>query len=575
MKKQNKNRNLQIFVLGLIILLFSIPKPVNAAISIETPNLDDVQFIVPYSTSFQEGYLEKLAIGPDGSYHVIYEYGVYADELYYMTNKSGSWSEAEMIYSPQGGILRPDIVTDSTGKVHIAVPHNWDGGAYLTDKTGEWVIDTSMGGRYSPRIAIGPDDVPHFIYHNIKLSDNDFLGCTYTNGTIFDEPLLGSEDNNNTDNLQEIRPVIAVDSTGLVHIAIEGQWNNTALGNTAVRDIFYQTFNPNKSEDQFSEIIKISDTVDTRTYAECPEIVSDSDDNIHISYLQTNMVEVGGINVSRGSRMYIRLDDSISTDDLQVVNTIRTYAGVNSMDVDSDGNVHMVYFSGPQTEITHYYTHDIVYATNISGDWVEERLTNQPYNVRLGNIAINPTTNEPVVILGMKDYVSTNFTIQILEKRDGRFGPLINVSASISGETIEVIEEEAYQYVQVESGSECDYNISVENPLGFEQDLGITFEFIHGEEALVNLVSGDVNRSLDSIGVAGEINYNWGFSTMRAQATQIIVKIMKGSSLVGIVSFFVNIESGSLNIPGFTLFSLIAVSTISIGVKITKIKRKQ
>jgi len=62
---------------------------------------------------------------------------------------------------------------------------------------------------------------------------------------------------------------------------------------------------------------------------------------------------------------------------------------------------------------------------------------------------------------------------------------------------------------------------------------------------------------------------------MRAQATQIIVKIMKGSSLVGIISFFVNIESGSLNIPGFTLFSLVALSTISIGVKITKIKRKQ
>jgi len=61
---------------------------------------------------------------------------------------------------------------------------------------------------------------------------------------------------------------------------------------------------------------------------------------------------------------------------------------------------------------------------------------------------------------------------------------------------------------------------------------------------------------------------------MRAQATQIIVKIMKGSSLVGIISFFVNIESG-LNIPGFTLFSLIALSTISIGVKIKKIKRNK
>lgn len=61
---------------------------------------------------------------------------------------------------------------------------------------------------------------------------------------------------------------------------------------------------------------------------------------------------------------------------------------------------------------------------------------------------------------------------------------------------------------------------------------------------------------------------------MRAQAIQIIVKIMEGSSLVGIISFFVNIESG-LNIPGFTLFSLITLSTISIGVKITKIKRNK
>jgi hypothetical protein len=148
---------------------------------------------------------------------------------------------------------------------------------------------------------------------------------------------------------------------------------------------------------------------------------------------------------------------------------------------------------------------------------VEERLTNQPYNVRLGNVAINPVTNKPVVLLSMQDYYETNFTLQILENHDGRFGPLINVSASISGETIEVIEEEAYQYVQVEHGSDCDYNISVENPLGFEQDLGITFEFVHGEDALVELLSGDVNRSLNSIGVASEVNYNWDFSTMRAQ----------------------------------------------------------
>ncbi|MHA1562557.1 MAG: hypothetical protein ACTSPA_10575 [Promethearchaeota archaeon] len=572
---KNKNKKLQLLVLGAIILLFSMPKPVNAAISIETPNLDDVQFIIPYSTSFQEGYLEKLAIGPDGSYHIIYEYGVYADELYYMTNKSGSWSEAEMIYSPQGGILRPDIAIDSIGDVHLAVPHNWNGGAYLTDKSGSWVIDTSMGGRYSPRIAIGPGDVPHFIYHNIELSYNDFVGCTYTNGTIFGDAQLGSVDNNNTLLRADLHPGIAVDSTGLVHIVIEGQWNNTDLGDTAVRDIFYQTFDPSKSEDQFSEIIQLSNTVDTRTYAEWPEIVCDSDDNIHVSFAQTNMVEINGINVSRGYRMYIRIDDNITTDDLQVVNTIETSIGINSMAVDNDGNVHMVYFSHPQTEITHYYTHDIVYVTNVTGNWVEERLTNQPYNVRLGNVAINPVTNKPVVLLSMQDYYSTNFTLQILENHDGRFGPLINVSASISGETIEVIEEEAYQYVQVEHGSYCDYNISVENPLGFEQDLDITFEFVHGEDALVEIISGDVNRTLDSIGIAGEINYNWGFSTMRAQATDVIVKIMKESSLVGILSFTVNIVSGSLNIPGFTLFSLIALSTISVGAKIKKIKRKQ
>ena len=574
MKNKNKNKNLQILVLGLVILLFSIPKPVNAAISIESTNLEDVQFIIPYSTSFHEGYLEKLAIASDGSYHIIYEYGVYDDELYYMTNKSGTWSEAEMIYSPQYGIEKSDIVIDSNGIVHIAAPHNAEGGAYLTDKDGSWDVDTSMGGRYSPRIAIGPDNVPHFISYNIKQSDNDFLGCTYTNGTVFTNASQGSVDNNNTLLNFEQRPDIAVDSTGLVHIVIEALWNNTALGDTGVRDIFYQTFDPTKSENQFSEITRLSDTKDTRTYAECPEIVCDSDDNIHISFAQTNMEEVNGIDVSRGYRMYIRLDDSISTDDLQVVNSIRTSVGINSMAIDADGNVHMVYFSSPQTEFTHYYTHDIVYVTNQSGNWVEERLTNQPYNVRLGNVAINPITNEPVVLLTMKDYYSTNFTMQILEKRDGRFGPLINVSASISGETIKVVEEEAYQYVQVEYGSDCDYNITVENALDFEQELGITFEFVHGEEALVNLVSGDVNRSLDSIGIAGEIGYNWGFSTMRAQSTQIIVKIMKGSSLIGIISFFVNIESGQ-NIPGFTLFSLIALSTISIGAKIIKIKRKK
>jgi len=61
---------------------------------------------------------------------------------------------------------------------------------------------------------------------------------------------------------------------------------------------------------------------------------------------------------------------------------------------------------------------------------------------------------------------------------------------------------------------------------------------------------------------------------MIVQAIQIIVKIMEGSSLVGIISFFVNIESG-LNIPGFTLFSLIALSIISIGVKMTNIKGNQ
>jgi len=259
-------------------------------------SIPSTEFLMVPMAEIGAGSNARFTVDSQGGVHIAFVNGSSSNHLYYITNASGNWAPALLIDDPQGGVLTPDIAVDTMGNVHIASPHDWAGGAYLTNSSGDWA-EANMGGRFTPQIAVSGDGTAHIVYYNILLSTNTFLGLTYWNSTA-GFPSTGIRDNNTQIRFSQF-PDVAVDSTGKVHVVFEGSWNNTALGNIAVRDIYYEVIDPTLEEPAFSSAVRISSVMSTGDYACWPQIVCDSEDNIHFCWLETKMVVEGGINVYR------------------------------------------------------------------------------------------------------------------------------------------------------------------------------------------------------------------------------------------------------------------------------------
>ncbi|TFH27433.1 MAG: hypothetical protein E4G98_06145 [Promethearchaeota archaeon] len=578
----NKTHTTQSLVISLILItLVGYLPGAQASVGISSLNLTDIEWIAPNVKQIALGLEPEFIFLPDGTMEIVYlDPEPYSQKLLYIDNSTGSWSDAVIVGEPQYGAENPGIAVDSNNVTHISYRQD-AGGAYHVNNSNDvdiWETESMGGGQLIssvPAMAIGPDNAAHFIYYYSTSSYNGYTGgLTYINNTHFE-----SHNTNNSITLWEQFPDIAVDSTGLVHIVYEGAWNNTDLGNIAVRDIFYQTFDPTLKEDQFSNPIPLSETATTGDYAQRPSILCDADDNIHVIFIQTESEMEGGLEVHRAYVKYLRIDSNPSSADLVNVNTIRTSSSYPSLAVDSTGNVHIVFMGYPQVEYTHYYESDVVYATNVTGTWTNERITNQPYHVGFPRIAINPLTDRPTILYLIKQaYTADAYMMEYVEQTGTTFGNHFLMSTALvgksneDGDTVSLVEEEAYSYILIAANSPIQLTMDLSNP--DSETHGYDLEFALIENDYVSLVNGTLNQTLDSLDAEEIVTFSWYFDLSRGETSELEVQVLQDGDIIGKVIYIFNIGSPVGGIPFASVGMIVSVAGVSLGVLLYRRHKK-
>jgi hypothetical protein len=526
----------------------------TASISIESVEMTDIDWIAPNVTQIRIGLTPEFTFLPDGTMELVYlDPEPYSDALLYITNATGEWSNPLTIADPQYGAMNPRILIDSDNITHVSYKADAGGIFHLNNSQGTWQSESMGGGQlssYVPRMALGPDNVAHFIsYWSVSSSSSYNGGVTYVNNTHHE-----AHETNNTRTRFEQSPDIAVDSTGLVHIVFEGSWNNTALGSTAVRDLYYQTFDPTISEEDnpFSEVIRLSNVQTTSDYVQRPSIYCDAEDNIHIVFIETEPeLNDNGIEVHQGYIKYLRLDADPSPSDSQTVNIIQASSSYPSLAIDTEGNVHVVFVGYPQSESTHNYGSDIVYATNRTGTWTNERITNQPYVVGFPRIAINPQTDLPTILYLIKQaYTVDAYMMEYVEYEEGYgFGKHFDMSTSLSssGEFVSIVEEEAYSYILLTPKQPIRFQFEVSNPTADSLSYNLELQLI--ENDYVSLHNGTTSQTLATVAAGATTSFAWYFTVSSGQSSEVEVDVLQNDRIIGKIIYMFNIGSAELSIP--------------------------
>lgn len=542
MNKQNF-KFLMVFSISVCLFVSSASLG-RATMVISTLEIEDIDWIAPNVSQIGLGLEPEFAYNADGSMEVIYiNPEAYSDELLYITNSSSDWSDPVVVADPQYGAENPSILIDSNNVTHIC--YRADGGAayHVNNSDGTWATESMGGGSLMssfPQMAIGPDNVIHYVYTWFQSSSNDYSGgTTYINNSKF-EP-------QNTDNpitRFEQFADIAVDSAGLVHLVYEGSWNNTVLGPIAVRDIYYQTFDPNASENAFSSPIRLTDVQSTGDYAQRPQIICDDHDDLHVVFIETEPEMQNGIQVHRAYVKYMLIDSDPSSEDIQTINNFRSTTSTPDMAIDSKGNVHIVYDCYPLGEYSHYYESDIAYATNETGSWINERVTNQPYGVGWPSIDINPLNDQPTILYLIKqEYTVEGYTMEYVERVNSTFGNHFTMSTYLpeENEAVSLVEEEAYAYILLGYNTPIEFTMILTNPT--EETLSYDLDLVLIENDFVSLVNGTLSRPLDSLNAEESLTYSWFFEVSRGQMSELEFQVLTNDEIIGKVIYTFNIGS--------------------------------
>lgn len=573
MNKQTFRR--QLFV--ICVFFWMIGTISNAQASISTTNLEiaDIEWIAPNVSQIGLGRDAEFAYLPDGTMQVVYlDPEDYSDELLFITNVTGSWSSPETIADPSYGVMNPQILIDHNNDSQVSYRADGGGIFHINNSGSSWTEKGMGGGQlksFVPRMAIGPDNTVHLVSYWLESSSNTYDGgITYINSTHFEQ-----HQTNNTITSFEQNPSIAVDSNGLIHIVFEGSWNNTALGSIAVRDIFYQTFNPNVEEPYFSDLVRLTSVQTTKDFAQRPSIICDENDNLHVVFTETEAASENGQDVHRAYIKYMRIDSNPSKEDATIVNTITATLSYPSLAVDSEGDVHVVFVGYPQTEFSHYYTTDIVYSTNKTGQWEDERVTNQPYSVLSPHIAINPLTDEPTILYHIKQAYSTVArTMEYIECRNGSFGLHFDISTVVSGseENIGIQQEEAYDYIWIAPNQPILMELTLDNKYNEAND--IELDIILVENDYISLVNGTGVQTVSNVAPDSSTTVHWYIKAATGQTGEIEIQITHEDAIIGKIFYMYNVGSpsggGSIGFGSVNLILISSVISITVLLAIQK-----
>lgn len=561
-------------IFSLFWILGSI-SGVQASLSYSDLEISEIKWIAPNATQIDLGLNAEFAYSPNGTMQIVYlDPEAYSSKLLYIDNATGDWSPSVVVADPQYGAMNPQIRIDHDNNTQVGYKAD-NGGVYFSNiSDGVW-NEVGMGGSqlssFVPRMAIGPDNTVHSTYYWLTSSSSSYNGgITYINSSHNE-----AHNTNNSLTRFEQFPSIAVDSTGLVHLVFEGSWNNTALGSIAVRDLFYQTFNPNEAEPSFSELVRLSSVPTTGDYVMRPSIICDSEDNLHVVYIETKTVTEADRDVHRAFVKYLRIDDTPSSEDAEIVNSMTASMSYPSVAVDSDGDVHIVYVSYPQTEASHYYTTDIAYSTNKSGNWVDERITNQPYAVLMPRIAIHPLTDEPTILYLIKQaYTTDAYMMEYVESRNGSFGVHFDVTTTLSSanDFVNIMEEEAYSYILITPNQPILYELEFNNKYNEANNIDIDFSLL--ENDYISLVNGTSTQTITNGASDSVETLQWYIQTSSGQSSEIELQVSHAGEIIGKIIYFFNIGSGaSIGVNNFSSIVICGTVTTSILVVVHKRRR--
>ncbi len=200
----------------------------------------------PEQLSFVESgmaMVPSVAAGPDGSVHVAWwdtreDPGGTAKGKIYYREKSPGWSEEEIISGPLADAMRPNIVVDDSGYVHVAWidkrvpfeqiyyrrfgPGGWEDEVCLT--TGEYT-------HYHPSLSCGGR--LHLVYWaNYPSAANPGVFYMDNDGTSWNTPVRISSESSRASLCS-----IAAEKDGILHVA----WKDDRDAN---EEIYYNTYLP-------------------------------------------------------------------------------------------------------------------------------------------------------------------------------------------------------------------------------------------------------------------------------------------------------------------------------------------
>jgi hypothetical protein len=311
---------------------------------------------------------------------IVYAAGYSFYHFIYLTNKSGSWVQTDLVFNGGNHGKNGSIDVDSNGMAHVSCYDREIGGlSYATNAGGAWVESiVDQGGKlYAPSLALGTggssyisvnndttDEIlvfdnsagswnrrtvyvrPGSNYHplnSLAVDDSDNVHVAFIHGTLLyasdsTGPWAVTVLENQSFPAYYYYPEVEVDSNGKVHIAYREDLRNS-IGSLKHADNALGAWQTEYIDSLYRSILT-------------PSMVIDQNDKVHISY---GALDVGNMKYANN------ITNVWEKEDLAPISDGALYSSIG---IDSSGTLHVLYaIPIPNADDS------LIYATNRSGTW--------------------------------------------------------------------------------------------------------------------------------------------------------------------------------------------------------------
>lgn len=220
-----------------------------------------------------QDFCARMAINRQANriHMVWHEYSDFGD-IWYSLYDSVSWSAPQNITNDSVESAEADIAVDSEGHPHVVwmdygdmdIHYFYYNGSAWSTPVNISYMDQPYGQSGFPRIALDSKDFPHVVWEE-RYEGYHIYYSVYSNNS-WSNPYRISDKNS-------YRPVIAVDSNGIVHIA----WNGEPY---LLNEIYYRFCNGNS----WSSIISVSQS--PQLMGGLPDIAADAQNYLHLVWTE-------------------------------------------------------------------------------------------------------------------------------------------------------------------------------------------------------------------------------------------------------------------------------------------------